>query len=94
LEIYYEIESQFLQFIAINSQFLRKIKFIANYFQSYKILSQKWGQKQDFINIYGIGYIEMASLLRSTHNLKVIQVYSNLNTVNKQYLPKLEEIKL
>jgi hypothetical protein len=55
-------------------------------------LGQKCGQKSEFIDIRGIGKPESVTLLKSTFNLKAIEIYDNFDAVIELSLLNLEEI--
>jgi hypothetical protein len=44
-------------------------------------LGQKCGQKSEFIDIRGIGKPESVTLLKSTFNLKAIEIHDNFDAV-------------
>jgi hypothetical protein len=95
LDINFELNNPTLEIIAKNCDNLRKIKFLGQHIRSfYEIFGQKCGQNLESITIYGIDYEYMASLLRFSPNLKSIFLVYNFDALIKQYLPKLEVIKV
>jgi hypothetical protein len=95
LEITFDINYQLLEIINKNCQHLRKISFKGQNVRNYcEIFGQKCGQKLEIIDIYGVDNEDLVSLLRSTPNLKVMNIYISFEALIKEYLPKLEEIKV
>jgi hypothetical protein len=80
------IDQQMLETIAKNCQFLRKINSFGSNVEiekHYKTFGQICGQKLQHIDFYTINEKELLSLLESTHNLKSIKVFNNLEAVVK-----------
>ncbi len=95
LEITFDINYQLLAIISNNCQHLRKIAFKGQNIRNYcEIFGQKCGQKLEIIDIYGLDNEDLVSLLRLTPNLKAMNIYISFEALIKEYLPKLEEIKV
>jgi hypothetical protein len=93
LEINFEIDDQLLDIISQKCKSLSKIQIFGFFNEEVcKTLGQKCGQKLKFIDIYGIGKPESVTLLKSTHNLKAIEIYNNFDAVTELSLLKLEQI--
>jgi hypothetical protein len=89
----FNINRKLLEIIAQNCLNLKEIKFNANKFEEYyEVFGHEFEQKLELVEINGINSEEMVSILRSTHNLKSIEISGNFEALIEQYLPKLEEI--